>query len=461
MIGKPLIIKPVITFYEYKRREMTSWRPWGGVQTRKDLEEEIKRIENELRRLKEKAEFPLTIQPISVVEEEKDVCKLEKEIKEVDVLLIYAATGSERLLIKLTEVAKWVIFFLRHKSGPVYLWYEVIHPIFLRGRTDYYVREDVGVEDIVIDDYDEVLWRLRALYALKNTLGTRIIAIGGTSGWGLGYRLAPEIARKTWKLDIITVTYEELAELIKKAKNDPQIVEKARRLAEEYLKIPNTSLKTEEKYYQNAFILYLVFKELLEEYKAQAITVAHCMGTIMPIAETTACLVLSLLNDEGYMAFCESDFTVIPSGILLHYLSGKPVFLNDPTTPHHGIVTIAHCTAPRKLDGRNYEPADIVTHFESDFGAAPKVYMKKGQVVTIADPDFENKLWIIFRARIVDSPSLQICRSQVDVEIDGDWKLLLKSMRGFHWMMVYGDYLKELEYALRKMGIEVLNISPE
>ena len=108
---------------------------------------------------------------------------------------------------------------------------------------------------------------------------------------------------------------------------------------------------------------------------------------------------------------------------------------------------------------KNYEPADILTHFESDYGAAPKVFFKKGQIVTVVDPDFEDRKWMIFRGKIIESPSLAICRSQIDLEIEGDWKLLLKEMKGFHWILAYGDYLKELEYALIKKGIEVVNIT--
>ncbi len=48
---------------------------------------------------------------------------------------------------------------------------------------------------------------------------------------------------------------------------------------------------------------------------------------------------MSLLNDQGYLAFCESDFVVIPSGILLNGIANVPVFLNDPTTPHGNVVT--------------------------------------------------------------------------------------------------------------------------
>ena len=73
---------------------------------------------------------------------------------------------------------------------------------------------------------------------------------------------------------------------------------------------------------------------------------------------------------------------LLSAGILLAGISGLPVFLNDPTYPHDGVITLAHCTAPRKLDGKSAEPALIMTHFESDYGAAPKVEMKIGQKVT-------------------------------------------------------------------------------
>ena len=32
-------------------------------------------------------------------------------------------------------------------------------------------------------------------------------------------------------------------------------------------------------------------------------------------------------------------------------------------------------------------------------------------------------------------------------------------MRGFHWMMSYGDYLRESGYALKKAGVDFLNVS--
>jgi L-fucose isomerase-like protein len=174
----------------------------------------------------------------------------------------------------------------------------------------------------------------------------------------------------------------------------------------------------------------------------------------MPLAETSACLTLSLLNDAGYLAYCESDFVVIPSGVLMSNISGKPAFLNDPTYPHDGLITLAHCTAPRKMDGKTLEPARILTHFESDYGAAPKVEMRKGQTVTNIAPDFASKRWAGVLAEIVDNPFMDICRSQIDVRFTCDSRTLAERMPGFHWMTGYGDYRREIGYALKRVNIE-------
>ncbi|MBN1246362.1 MAG: sugar isomerase, partial [Anaerolineae bacterium] len=75
------------------------------------------------------------------------------------------------------------------------------------------------------------------------------------------------------------------------------------------------------------------------------------------------------------------------------------------------------------------------------------------QNVTVIVPDFEGKSWLGFRGEILESPWYPICRSQAEVRIEGDWQGLLTKMRGFHFMMGYGDSTEELGYALNKVGI--------
>jgi L-fucose isomerase-like protein len=69
----------------------------------------------------------------------------------------------------------------------------------------------------------------------------------------------------------------------------------------------------------------------MEKAGSKAITINECMGTIMPLSETTACLTLSLINDAGYQAFCESDLLWFLPEYFCPTLLEPPSFINDPT----------------------------------------------------------------------------------------------------------------------------------
>ena len=455
---KALVVKPIFTYTKPVRHDQTSWRDWGGIQSEKDAEQEIINIRGELKNLQSKADFPVEFLPMVSVLIETDLGSI-KDLHSADVFLVYAAGGQMNIFDSLNKMGKNMIFFCRHKSGPVYLWYEVISPKYLRKFTDNLAVSGIDENDVVIDNQDEILWRLRALCGLKNTLNTKIIALGGAIGWGQPKDVVPNIAKDKYKIDIQVVSYEELGNMITEARADKSVVSRAKNHSDEYLKDKTVKLETKRQYVENCFILEDVFKRLMGKFECRAITVSNCLrGKILPLSETTACLTLSLLNDAGYLAFCESDFVVIPAGILLANISNKPVFLNDPTYPHDGLITLAHCTAPRRMDGKNLEPARLLTHFESDYGAAPKVEMLINQIVTNIIPDFAFKKNVGLLGKIVDNPFLDICRSQIDISFACDSKLVAEKMPGFHWITGYGDYIKESGYALKKIGIDFENL---
>jgi hypothetical protein len=452
LLRQPLKVKPILSYEIPARQHQTSWRSWGGIQTQADFEQEFRRIRGELDGLRAAADFPVEFLPLSGVRKAADLASVT-DLAGSDAVLLYAAGGWMDVLNALGGLGKDLIIFCRHRSGPVYLWYEIVSPRYLRQHTDSPAVKGVADEDVVIDSQDELLWRLRALTGLRNALGTRILAVGGPDAWAQPAGVVPKLVENVWKFDLRTLPYDELGPLLQAARADREAVKKARDRAAAYLSTPGTTLETDRSFVENAFLLEHVFLGLMKQADCRALTINGCMGTIMPLAETSACLTLSLLNDAGYLAFCESDFVVIPSGILLANISGRPVFLNDPTYPHDGVITLAHCTAPRKMDGRKREPARILTHFESDYGAAPKVEMSRGQVLTNIIPDFASKRWIGLKGEIVDAPFLPICRSQLDIRFGCDSQTLARRMPGFHWMTGYGDYLRETGYALRRMNI--------
>ncbi|MHC4438670.1 MAG: sugar isomerase, partial [Planctomycetota bacterium] len=455
---RPLVVKPILIYSIPKRRHQSSWRNWGGIQTQQDADQEVARIRGELRELDNKADFPVKFLPVAAIRGVGDLSGLT-DLNSADVYIVYAAGGGQDTFAKLAERGKDIIFFCRHKSGPVSLWYEIISPRYIRQHTDTLALKGIDDQDVVVDNQDEILWRLRGLCGLHNTMDTRIVAIGGPGAWAQPRGVVPKLVKDKWRFDMQTISYNEVGRLVKEARADEAAVKRAKQRAEAYLKAPGNTLETKRSFVDNAFLLEQVFRGIMKKADCQAITISGCMGTIMPIAETSACMTLCLLNDAGYMAFCESDFVVIPSGVLLANISGMPVFLNDPTYPHDGVITLAHCTAPRKMNGKELEPVRIMTHFESDYGAAPKVEMRKGQMTTNIVPDFKSERWVGLLGEIIDSPFMDVCRSQIDIRYECEDLTLAERMPGFHWMTGYGDYMKELGYALKKVGIKWENLT--
>jgi L-fucose isomerase-like protein len=280
-----------------------------------------------------------------------------------------------------------------------------------------------------------------------------MLAIGGLTAYSRpGQELGPAHAKEVWGYDLKTVGYDELKDRLQKARADAAVVKEAERLSEALLATPNVTLDTQRKFVVNTYLTLAVIKDLMRERGATNVGVADCMGGLIPIFDTPPCLALSVLNDEGYTAFCHTDLTHTMPGVLMRWISGKPSFVCNSHFPHHGLLTLAHCAAPRKMNGRDYEPTKLMTHYESDYGAACKTQYTTGQEVTVVVPNLACAKWRGFRGEVVGAPSYPACRSQMEIEVDGDWRRLVREMEGFHAQIVYGDYLREVGYALKKLG---------
>lgn len=105
-------------------------------------------------------------------------------------------------------------------------------------------------------------------------------------------------------MDLWDVSYDDLGKRIR-GRAAAQIVNRCDAAAGEYLAQPGVSLETPRESVARAFLLDEVFRDLLDEAETDTLTVNSCMSTIVPISETTACLPLGLLNDDGYLAFCD------------------------------------------------------------------------------------------------------------------------------------------------------------
>ena len=110
------------------------------------------------------------------------------------------------------------------------------------------------------------------------------------------------------------------------------------------------------------------------------------------------------------------------------------------------------------MNGKSHDPVRIVTHYESDYGAAPWVKAPIGTETTHILSAFSTERQAGFKGTVVDVPFRKICRTQFDIRYHFPDDLLANNLIGFHWMTCYGDYRKEVGYALRRIGIQWDNL---
>ncbi|HOB97834.1 MAG TPA: twin-arginine translocation signal domain-containing protein [Verrucomicrobiota bacterium] len=448
--GATLRVKPVLVFDAPTRQDQTSWRSYGGIHTLDAAREEAGRIGNELAALKAQAEFPIQVHPVEVLDSQARLRQMR--VDDTDACIVYAAGSCTEWPLEVP-----MIMFLRHRSGPFYLGLEIANWRFLRQSGDVPAVPGFDADDLVVDSQPELLWRLRALYGVKNAKGTKMLTIGGLAAYSsLAQENGPRVAKEMWGYEFVNVTDEEFTARLKAARENDAVVRQVEEQTAALLKLPNIKLETDRKSVFNSYMAMHVCRELLKETGASNFGFAHCMGRgQITMLGTPACFVLSLANDEGYTAYCHTDLSHTMPGVLLRWIASRPTFVCNSHHPHEGIFLVAHCQAPRRMNGQDYEPATIMTHYESDYGAACKTEYKQDQVVTVVVPNLACSKWQGFRGKVIGSPSYPACRSQMEILADGDWRRLQREMEGFHTQVVYGDYLREVGYALKKVGRQI------
>ena len=142
--GAALRVKPILVFDVPTRGDRTSWRSYGAIHTPEAAREEAARIEQELGQLRKKAEFPIQVQPVEVLDSQ---AKLEQvAVDDTDLCLVYAAGYVSQWPLKVP-----MVMFVRHRSGPFYLGFEIAHWRFLRDNGDQFARPDFDTDDVVVD----------------------------------------------------------------------------------------------------------------------------------------------------------------------------------------------------------------------------------------------------------------------------------------------------------------------
>jgi L-fucose isomerase-like protein len=194
--------------------------------------------------------------------------------------------------------------------------------------------------------------------------------------------------------------------------------------------------------------VYLAMKTAMEAMRANVAYVLWC-GQFTKELETKMCFALAKLADDGVPVGCWRGENLLPM-IILHRVSGKPVFVCEAFKRHGNTITVRHCFAPGTIASCRY----TLRRWRDMVGTVTGYcQLPKGEV-TLVNCGIGDKL-AVTNAEVVDCRDLEgdNCRMTVWLEIANK---AVRKLVGRECALVYGDYVEEAKAAGEKLGLRVL-----
>lgn len=295
-----------------------------------------------------------------------------------------------------------------------------------------FLRQRGKVGEIIHGDIATVSARIRALsaaFAARQKLsGLRLGIIGKPSDWLIASSWDSAAYKEKLGAEIVEIPMSELLDAYAKK---PACSGK---WAEHFL-----SLGYDRTEMDKALTVYAALKHLIAKHRLTAVTVRcfDLLGTVF----TTGCLALSILNAEGIPAGCEGDVPAAMSMAILNAVSGKPVFLCNPSriNPKAGNMVLAHCTLPADM------PYDmqLTTHYESGIGVAIAGSITEGECTVFKASGDLGRFYAKAGRIQTNLREPTLCRTQIQVALD-DFSYFLNEPIQNHHLVCAGDHTAAL-----------------
>ena len=205
--------------------------------------------------------------------------------------------------------------------------------------------------------------------------------------------------------------------------------------------------------------LYLALRRLMDEERAQAVTI-NCLGLFaQKKLPAYPCLAFCKMNDLGLVGVCEGDVDSTLTQLIFTYAFDVPGYVSDPVIDTSTNTVIhAHCVSATRWDGPAGERAPYIirSHMEDNKGASLQVKMRVGQVITMAKLIGLDRM-LISTGTITGNPeSDRGCRTKITTKVADARKLLEGYEGGLHRVIFYGDRIRAIRDLAGLMQFKVV-----
>lgn len=344
---------------------------------------------------------------------------------EADLQVVFIASGGseEKFRQIYPALAKPVILLAdgKHNSLPAAL------------EISSWVRQQGEAAEIVHGDESLIAGRLRRLAGFQRTrraLAGPIGIIGEPSDWLIASIIDRAAVKALWGTEFIDIPLEEVtghkADEAEVASYTRELIQRAKKLE-----------GVDEAALQAAAGLFPALKALYARHGLRAATL-RCFSLIERL-QTSGCLALSLLNDQGLICGCEGDVPAVFSMLLLHALTGEIPFMANPAAVdcQSKRIVLAHCTVPR----RAVSAYRLQTHFETGLGVALSGDFPRGPATVFKAGNRDLGSYFVSAAEVLPGrPQPGLCRTQVHLRLQEPVEYFLKAALANHHLLIRGDH---------------------
>ncbi|PIQ08619.1 MAG: hypothetical protein COW71_11130 [Ignavibacteriales bacterium CG18_big_fil_WC_8_21_14_2_50_31_20] len=206
----------------------------------------------------------------------------------------------------------------------------------------------------------------------------------------------------------------------------------------------------------NSSKVYDALKDIISINEVDAITV-RCFDLLKH--KYTACMALSILNDENIVSSCEGDIFALFTMYVANKLTNKPVWMANPSSVNkeENTLILAHCTVPSKMLN-NLDESLLTTHMESGLSVAIQGPLKKQDVTILRiGGNFDKILFSTGKIVNADMRNPNLCRTQVKIKLNVNAQTWINNSLGNHQILVYGDITNLLTDFCNFTNIEIVD----
>lgn len=299
--------------------------------------------------------------------------------------------------------------------------------------------------EILHGELPAIIQRIHILHsnfqAQRSLFGKRIGVIGSPSSWLIASNVDYLLAKRRWGIEYTDIPLERVYEYFDRITDD-EVDAACAAVASQALACREATPEDLIK----AMRLYRAVKKVCEEEGLSALTLS-CFKLIEK-TDTTGCLALSLLNDEGIIAGCEGDLQSIFTLLAIKALTGKAGFMANPSmvNTRSNEIVLAHCTVGMKQSERYI----IRNHFETESGIGIQGLLPTGDVTLVkCGGECLDEYYLSSGTLTENTNYINMCRTQARIKMNTPVDYFLKNPLGNHHILIHGNYEEALNEFLQ------------